>query len=379
MKLPTPLVPVSGQDGIACLVDAQWSPDGQTIAVLGYQHGCPTASGSESGIVNLYNARSGVLASRWRTDEIILSILNAPEPSAGATPVNPLESASESQGDSRLLAITYRSIAWSPDELSLAVSFSTSLQQKSYNGILLIHITSQQGQVFLQPQNPAHPQPIEWDMFDGQPVPLSPLSPALAYQWKANGELAPVAILSDASITHLPRPDPIGNPDGSSAFSIWQPGFSALTNIFGLSVWSTSFSAWSPGGRYFIDGINVLGLIVAPGYPAPDAQTVASLRLENFRLIPARDLALVKAASTSPVVAWRPDGRILAAYNFYNVSLYDCRTGQKIATLPLQDEQQRIEGTTALLRWSPDGSHLLLSSSLGSVITIWGSDTLPTT
>ena len=59
---------VRGQDGIACLLDAQWSPRGDAIAVLGYENTCPT-SHDAPGVLNVYDARTGKLTAQWQLDD----------------------------------------------------------------------------------------------------------------------------------------------------------------------------------------------------------------------------------------------------------------------------------------------------------------------
>ncbi len=99
----------------------------------------------------------------------------------------------------------------------------------------------------------------------------------------------------------------------------------------------------------------------------PDAQALEQMRMANLPLLPVHDAALLQIANTSSVVAWRPDGRILAAFSYYDaVNLYDCVTGRKIAFLPLSLRNEPLAGSVAMLRWSPDGTHLLLSSSWGA-------------
>ena len=145
-----------------------------------------------------------------------------------------------------------------------------------------------------------------------------------------------------------------------------------------MSVWSTKFGAWSPDGRYIIDNMSQSGLIKPRNRLVLDAQTREQMRIANMHLMPAHDVALLQVAITSSVIAWRPDGRIMAAFNYYDaVNLYDCATGHKIASLPLSFRDQPLAGSTALLRWSSDGTHLLLSSAWGGAISIWGPAHLP--
>ena len=146
----------------------------------------------------------------------------------------------------------------------------------------------------------------------------------------------------------------------------------------GLSVWSTNFEAWSPDGHYIIDSISQAGLMKPRNRLVLDTKALKQMRISNMPLLPAHDLALLQVAITSSVIAWRPDGRIMAAFNYYDtVNLYDCITGRKIASLPLSFRNQPLAGDAALLRWSPNCTHLLLSSAWGGAISLWGPGQLP--
>jgi hypothetical protein len=59
------------------------------------------------------------------------------------------------------------------------------------------------------------------------------------------------------------------------------------------------------------------------------------------------------------------------------VSLYDCATGRRLATLPLPRAPISLLGVQAALRWSPDGSRLLLTSAQWGLAVLWGPDQLP--
>ncbi|MGH2514694.1 MAG: hypothetical protein ACRDHP_03480, partial [Ktedonobacterales bacterium] len=84
-------------------------------------------------------------------------------------------------------------------------------------------------------------------------------------------------------------------------------------------------------------------------------------------------------------VAWRPDGRVLAAYGIsttvgiiQQVTLYDCATGHVLASLNPLLGQGALDGFNGgLLRWSPDGAHLLAYARASATLTIWGRGRLP--
>jgi hypothetical protein len=370
---------VHQQDGLACLVDAQWSPDSSLIAVLGYQRDCPGVNGVP-GILNIYNAHSGKLVAQWQTDDTILSILN-PSPISPRIAVSSFGAAtpkSVNEGENKGIDFNYSRVLWSPGGQRLAITFSTIMQQQPLPALLLMDVDGEHIELMLQPQNNANELPIEWDLGSGMAVPFKPVPPALRYRWGTNGTLIPEMLLSYETMLYIRTPGRVGSPEGENSFTIWQPGYTALTNISGLSVWSTNFGAWSPDGRYLIDGMSQAGLMEPQGHPLPDAQALEQMRMASMPLLPAHDAALLQVALTTSVVAWRPDGRILAAFNYYDaVNLYDCVTGRKIASLPLSFRNEPLAGSAALLRWSPDGSRLLLSSAQGGAITLWGPVQLP--
>jgi hypothetical protein len=376
---PSPSYHVQQQDGLACLVDSQWSPDSSLIAVLGYQHDCSGTNGVP-GIVNIYDAHSGKLIGQWQPDDTILSILN-PLPDSPGTAVSSFGAAipkSVNDGENRAIDFNYSSVLWSPNGQRLAITFLTVIQQQPLHGVLLMDVDGQHPQLMLQPQKSANELPVEWDLESGTAMPFKPVPPALGYYWGTMGTLIPEMLLSFDTVPSLRMTGGVGSPEGEDSFTIWQPGYTALTNISGLSVWSTNFGAWSPGGRYLIDGMSQAGLMEPRGHPMPDARALEQMRMANMPLLPVHDAALLQIANTSSVVAWRPDGRIVAAFSYYDaVNLYDCVTGRKIAFLPLSLRNEPLAGSVAMLRWSPDGTHLLLSSSWGGAITLWGPGQLP--
>jgi hypothetical protein len=369
---------VQQQDGLACLVDAQWSPDSSLIAVLGYQHDCPGVNGVP-GILNIYNVHTGKLVAQWQTDDTILGILNPPPISSG-TAVSSFGAAtpkSVNDGENRIIGFTYSDVLWSPDGQRLAITFLTFMERQRMHGVLLMDVDGRHSQLMLQSQDTGE-LPVEWDLESGMGISFAPVPPALGYRWGTNGALIPEKVLSYDAVSSPGAPVGVGNPEGENSFTIWQPGYTALTNISGLSVWSTNFGAWSADGRYLIDGISQSGLMEPRGHPLPDAQALEQMRIADMPLLPAHDAALLQVAITTSVVAWRPDGRIMAAFNYYGaVDLYDCVTGRKIATLALAFRDQPLAGSTALLRWSPDGTRLLLSSAWGGTISLWRPGQLP--
>lgn len=370
---------IKQQDGIACLLDAQWSPNSTLIAVLGYQHDCPEVNESP-GILNIYNASHSKLVAQWQIDDTILNILHSSTKSTGTavSSFGATLSKGASESDGKPIGFTYLSVLWSPNGNELAISFMTSIEQQFIKGILLFDIDGQNPQLMMQTGKYFHESPLEWDLQSKMALPFKPIQAALQYHWGKNGSLLPEMLLSYDAVPSVHPIASVGNPMGENAFTIWQPGYTALTNIAGLSVWNTNFSAWSPGGHYIFENLSQSGLLEPRNRIGLDAQLFKQLRITSMPLLPAHDEALLQVGNTSSVIAWRPDGQIMAAFNYVDsVNLYDCITGHKIVSLPLSNMDRSLAGYTALLRWSPNGTHLLLSSASGGVITLWGPGQLP--
>lgn len=169
------------QDGLACLVDAQWSPNSALIAVLGYQHDCPEVN-ELPGILNIYKASNSELIAQWQIDDTILNILNRPATSTGNA-VSSFGTVPKSinDGESRVIGFNYSSVLWSPDGNRLAVSFMTSMEQQRMQGLLLMDVNGRHTQLMLQSQRGVDELPIEWDLWSRMAKPFQPIQPALQF------------------------------------------------------------------------------------------------------------------------------------------------------------------------------------------------------
>jgi WD40-like Beta Propeller Repeat len=394
------LVILPQQDGFACLVDTTWSPDSKRIAFLGYQHDCAQGTAVyEPGLMMVHDARSGKLVERLWPDSTILHALRMRLPRAHGVPV-----------------IYYDMLLWSPDGQRVALTFSVVLTPEGatplFDGVLLADEDGGHAQVLLQPQQDSS-QYTEWDLERGElrAVPPSPsiasssfitVPPALAYRWAADGTLIPETRLTGTTAPSPPPLGPVGNPDGGTSFTIWQPGWAELTteasangpvHLPGVYSWNTVFRAWSPDGRYLVYPLALASRLEPTGQPLPSHQALVDFQLEQVPLLPVRDAAFQRVLEALPqilidsntmMVAWRLDGRMLAAYNAdeKTLGLYDCTSGNQLASLLLPTSYGSLSSSNWLggsylnaepnfiMSWSPDGSQLLLLDwQLGA--TLW--------
>src|SRR5262249_37666412 len=131
---------------------------------------------------------------------------------------------------------------------------------------------------------------------------------------------------------------PIGNPDGDPTFTIWQPGEADLLppltpdpTFPGVFMFRTDFAAWSPANT-LVEPIELRGYLVPAPAPPPSPAQLAAAHLAGAPLLPLRDVALQTVFRTlrtagSPgaesqriALAWRPDGKLLAAQPQIGVS-----------------------------------------------------------
>lgn len=398
----SPMFSLLEQNTLRCLLDTAWSPDNQHIAVLGYGVGCPQGTNQYlPGLVNVYDAHSAKLITRVHPDSAILPTLK--------------KQFKQFASKQALPTIYYRTLLWSPDEHYLALLFIVAppLQPADLgiDGVLLLEKDGEQ-RVFLRQEKPAEAHSysyIRWDVQQGVATVVQyaaftansnefiSTSTANSYHWGAGDVLIADTQTGTASAPVTPL-SPVGNPDGDSSFSTWQPGFIFQvtqngngTIHTGVYVWQSFFPAWSPDGRSLADGLVSEVLLEVPGQKAISRQELKDLVVDKLPALQVRDKALVQVLHTLPSqpdtngdlninVSWRPDGRVLATYNAGKVTIYDCATGQKLASLVPPMPPASLNGAGgpgAVLRWSPDGTYLLLSSTSWGPIQLWGPDQLP--
>lgn len=409
-----PLLIQTAQNGIACPQDVAWSPSGTMIAVLGYQQHCPNTAAQSStyppGQVDIYSAATGTRIAQILPYDPIAQNLHLTSPMA------------TSVAHSTSHQITqYGHVLWSSDGKLLAISFSVTSEMNSAgnlslvtDGVLLTDVAGTFSRTLFHSRSPFEVYSGEWNLTTGAylPIPIDvepyswyPVPPAMSYAWDSDGSLAVQGqLLSLISIPSTSPLGPIGNPDGDSSFTVWQPAI--ITPIVGTGgntsinyLYGAHFPAWSPDGSHLILDVDVFDLLVTDRSRLPSAANLASQRIAARALLPARDKGLTQiladASRTMPgstgsiQVLWRPDGRIVAtplqpsfsprdpASAAPEVRLYDCATGQLLSTLrePIQPTSQ--ESTPVYVRWSPDGSHLLLLDSEYGTLALWSLSQLP--
>jgi hypothetical protein len=369
-----------------CIRDIAWSPRGTYFAVLNYQDSCDKVeSEPHAGLLTIFDAASRKIVARSSPDTAILAAIT-PRTHAYTTP-SPTEQSAP--------LIYYSSLLWSPVMHNLALTFSLELapqSQQEFNGVLLLNEIGNYQRVLMQPR----PLPggsytyLEWDLRHDSPdvVLTSPdqqssalsilfLPPALSYHWGTNGALLPEGTLNDQHANQQAAQTPIGNPQGDPGFSLWQSGVidEVSSQEGNFPRWWTSFAAWSPDGRYLIDH---------PVISAEIQTNQKSIPSTHYPLLSVRDPAFAQLVSalTSPnspkeviLAAWNPDGQLLASFTLelderegqkqeQSILLYPCKDGHLLKAFPLAAPI----GKNVLLRWSPDGTHLLLADGQNNLV-----------
>lgn len=396
------LTPLS--DGLKCVRRIAWSPDGKRIAVLGDTQSCAaSALNSQTSAILIFDARNGEITERLTPDIDVLTalparVIIAPPSATGtslSTPDIPGALGSNWKDPHFEPRLTYSALVWTPDSKALLLPFAilTSATQKPVDarvgGLLREGVrTNALTTVWLDTIHASQAGKIEqWDLTGDTPTQVTAPAMAEAYRWNSDGTLA-----ADPSAAT----GAVGAPCGGASFTVWQPGslgYTAAPAGGSLSAqdvgWTAPVSPVSPDGRYFYESVSASGSLVPPSTVQlqPEEQTLAPHDMALQTLAQQLAQATNPDAATSLLVAWRPDGRLLAAFSppsqeaaptTLTVSIYDTTTGQLVKQLtPGSNIGSQSAPSADTLQWSPDGQQLLLADSADGAITIWGPGRLP--
>jgi hypothetical protein len=402
---PTPLVLRPQEQGLTCLDDVAWAPAGGQVALLGFHGPCENAGGYFPGLVLIYDATTGAVAARLQPDDAILAALQDSRVqlvrAGGVAPVSQPAGARL-----QLPQIGYQHVLWSPDGKRLALTFIVWLAPDAstrLDGVALLDATGKQEQVFFQPVPVVGPFFEEWNLEQGTPVEVTPglllfgplfettMPLSQSYRWGQAGGLEPQLPISGRP----PADDPIGTPDGGAAFTPWQPGVVQVADVgpgvptpatTAIYTWNTRFAAWSPHGRYLLDWLALAARLTDRQISTTAPQTLAMLHLEQLPTLPVRDAALLRLLQERAwqdqgnlAVAWRPDGKELAALPLrgQNIALVNTASGTAQPSLTFPKSPLAYLTSTPLLRWSPEGTRLLAVDTLAGMVLLWGPGLLP--
>ena len=389
-SLPTPIVRYPELHGLQCLRDDAWSPDSRYFAWAGNtSQGCGYGQYFPN-VINIYRAPDGAFVRQLAPDQAILAALGqAPPPTVPpyATPA---------PGTTFLM---YDFLLWSRDGQRFAVVFVLNEGNRTLIGVAVVR--TQDGEV----ERVVAAPDIElgsytvWDLNAGTAATRDAgysasagltLLTAPAFTWSASGQLLPAGAFPPSGASGPSALGPIGSPDGDASFSIWQPGSIALSMAngsgqagqtgqagqAGVYTFNTQIVAWSPNGRY-VAAFFLAGGRVQPSHtPAPDPATLAQLHAADLPLLPLRDAGLDQAlhhvvtrmdlanasSQASAWIAYRPDGKALALLDDqHDFAVYAAGTGEALYPFRYLDLLSNTHnGNAWAMRWSPDGTALLL-------------------
>lgn len=421
-----PLFTSSTDNRLACAKGMDISPDGASIAILGYQDNCPSTNlqsyAYHPGQVNLYSIATGHFIAALQLDNLIDKVLHPQIPS-GVQPAS-------RTADTEHAAIQYEQILWSSDGQKLAIAFSfptytsptATTEAGETSGVLLTDIQGIHTRILSHTRSLSTIDTGVWNVADGTYVPIPtgtdqsqwrPAPPAIGYSWDATNTLAPQGpTLTSTTLPPTQTLGPIGNPIGGHSFTVWQTAqlqpivdttSSSLPAIVpGSMYFVADFPAWSPDGALLFLNMNIFDVLVTqkndsstlptqPGSHISSDTPLLSMRDKGLSTALA-DTQFALTADGNPDVltaAWRPDGRVLAVsitrsatssganQTPAKVRLYDCTTGKLLITLRGQQVSNTQQAGVLYLRWSSNSSHLVLLDGGTGQLSIWGSSQLP--
>lgn len=379
---------------------AAFSPDDARLAVIGAFTPCrqftPGLPRCGHGLA-IYDGHSGALVQV----SPIESLLDVTEPPNSAIPTH---------GSSGYVHLT--TLGWSPDSAWFAMVYSvfdrpapTSPDDMLASGLLLInpqtgatHIFRGDSGYFATLIGAPSAHPI-WRLGDAEAetIGFTP-APGLIYAWGANGLPFPTLALK-TPLSSLPANAgaryPVGQPDGSAPFTIWQPGLVIGPESAGIgggrSAFVTTFASWSANGRHvgqITAGVALPTPVRATTAVSAPAGTAGPTIAEPATMLPApaRDVALTHVqeavgADGWAAVAWNPEGTTLASVACFarggeTLQLRDTASGAVIGSTPLTFTPgdpgcADASGSNLSMTWAPDGSALLIQDRTDSTLTLW--------
>ncbi|HEX6799574.1 MAG TPA: hypothetical protein VF116_17840 [Ktedonobacterales bacterium] len=384
--LPTPVLRYPDLHGLQCLRDDAWSPDSHSFAYAGNtSQGCGYGQYFPN-VINIYRATDGAFVRQLAPDPAIFAALGQPVPPAVSPYATPAPNAP---------FLMYDYLLWSRDGSRFALVFALSTEKSQFTGIAVVTTTGRVERVvatqlfgagyliFDLAAGSAREAGTAPDA-SGQAVVIS-APPALAYRWSAAGQLVSVdALTSTSAPTTSPPVGPIGNPNGDPRFTIWQPGvlqchvvYGAVQQTTGVYFYNAFLTAWSPDGRYVAAFFATAGRLQPTDAPVPDHAALVQAQAADVPLLPLRDRAFGQALRSvgtprdvcntvnlvaSVQVAYRSDGMALAVLDDQgDFAVYAANTGAELYPFrPLELLPNTHNGNASAMRWSPDGTALLL-------------------
>lgn len=388
-KSDTPVSINLANENIYCPVNAAWSPDGHSVAVLAQDKQCVDSENKASSDISKYQV--AIFDARGTLTKRIDLSAGIPHYMEHGTPTTTGSSAT-------LMTTRFRWIVWLPDGRHLALPFvllrapgNTDYSNEGTSGMAVIPVDGSQADIAIS----SGPFSVGyWDFqakrairlnLSDYPDRLPPLA-SLAYQWTSEGKVV---------IAHAPSPtDPVGNPSGGQSFTVWQPGTIMLDRQTSAIGFTSTFLPLSPDGRYLmlIGGFGAIldsGVDLGSSDPSRIAPRDAGLKAASERL---KDPTDPYAQNMS--VAWRFDGKRIAAVdpnplvdqvraNFSqdipktseSVTIFDCTTGDKLLMLKTQTLVNRpsypLNISTPMLGWNRKGNALFLLDTNFDALSIW--------